>query len=251
MAPVRTGYARLMRGQASGPARHRARRIAIAIVAAVVGATCVTLGSWQLRRLDDRRALNDRITRVRSEPPVRITTASADGSPVPYRRVRAAGTYDTDREVLVFGRSLGGEPGHHVVTPLVLDDGSALLVVRGWVPFRMQDVPVTGAAPIATDVAVEGFLVPHEGDGSVAPDERRIVRALDVEGIGTSLPYEVFPLAVQLRRQTPAQPDLPMPVPEPERSEGPHLSYAIQWFSFAAVALVGAAILIVRDHRSD
>jgi surfeit locus 1 family protein len=240
-----------MRGEASGPARPRARRIAIAVVAAVVAVTCVTLGLWQLRRLDDRRASNDRITRVLSEPAVRITTSPADETPVPYRRVRAAGTYDTDREVLVFGRSLGGEPGHHVVTPLVLDDGSAVLVVRGWVPFRMRDVPVTGAAPIAREVAVEGFFVPDEGDGSVAPDGRRIVRLLDVEGIGTSLPYDVFPLAVQLRRQTPAQPDLPRPVPEPERSEGPHLSYAIQWFSFAAVALVGAAILIGRERRSD
>jgi cytochrome oxidase assembly protein ShyY1 len=100
-------------------------------------------------------------------------------------------------------------------------------------------------------VTVEGFLAPDEGDGSVAPDAEGIVRALDVRGIASSLPYDVFPLPLQLADQTPVQPgSLPIPVPLPALSEGPHLSYAIQWFSFAVVALVGALILLRRDRRA-
>ena len=73
---------------------------------------------------------------------------------------------------------------------------------------------------------------------------------VDVDGIASTLPYEVAPLPLRLTDQSPPQPgDLPRPEPPPELSEGPHLSYAIQWFSFAAIALVGAVILHRRDRH--
>ncbi len=162
-----------------------------------------------------------------------------------------AGRMTLSHEVLVYGRSLGGEAGHFVVTPLVLDDGGAVLVIRGWVPFAMQSAPVRGAVPPPGEVEVSGFLAPDEGDGTTAPDEDGVIRALDVGGIASSLPYGAFPFPLQLARQTPAQSgSLPTPVPMPELSEGPHLSYAIQWFCFAAIAVVGAVILLRRERRS-
>ena len=118
--------------------RSRRRRAAIVAIAAIVAATCIALGFWQLQRLSDRRARNAAIERERSRDPVLITTA-AGGEVEPYTPVRASGTFDTEREVLVYGRSLDGEPGHLVVTPLVLDDGTAILVIRGWVPFGDTD----------------------------------------------------------------------------------------------------------------
>jgi len=229
----------------------RSRRAAVVVaVAVVVAATCVALGLWQLRRLEERRSLNARILDRRNATPLRIERASFGSNAEPYRRASAEGTYDVEHEMLVYGRNLNGEAGHQVVTPLVLADGGAILVVRGWVPFTMQTAPVPGAAPAANDVDVSGSLVPDEGDGSTAPDADRVVRALDVDGIASTLPYEVFPLPLQLARQTPPQPgSLPTPVPPPELSEGPHLSYAIQWFSFAGIALIGATILLRRDRR--
>ncbi|MGH7541527.1 MAG: SURF1 family protein, partial [Gemmatimonadota bacterium] len=204
----------------------RSRTVAIAAIAAVVAATCVALGLWQLRRLDERRMSNARIVRAGAEPAVVITSASGADAAHAYRRVHAAGTYDTSHEVIVYGRSLGGAPGHHVVTPLVLDDGSAVLVLRGWVPFGLQEPPIGRANPPTTGVAIEGTLVPDEGDGQMMPDARGVIRRLDVRGIAAMLPYEVFPLAIQLERQTPPQEGLPRPIPDPELSEGPHLSYA-------------------------
>ncbi len=218
------------------------------MVAAAVAVSCVALGLWQLRRLDERRALNARIERSGDEPPRSIDSSSAAAAATAYERVRVAGTYDAEHEVLLYGRSLDGRPGHHVVTPLILRDGSAVLVVRGWVPFPMQRPPVPQASPAATEVVVDGLLVPDRGDGSDVPDARGIVGTLDVRGIASTVPYEVFPLGVQLLAQHPPQPSLPRPVPRPAPSEGPHLSYAIQWFSFAAVALVGGAILIRRER---
>jgi cytochrome oxidase assembly protein ShyY1 len=229
----------------------RSRRVAVVVIAVLVAATCVNLGLWQLRRLDERRALNATILGRRSATPISIEGVSATSAAEPYRPATAQGTYDVDHEMIVYGRSLDGEAGHHVVTPLLLLRGGAILVVRGWVPFAMQAAPVQAAAPPANEVRVEGLLAPDEGDGSVAPDADGVVRILDVRGIASSLPYDVFPLPLQLADQAPPQPgSLPIPVPMPALSEGPHLSYAIQWFSFALVALVGAVILLRRDRRA-
>jgi cytochrome oxidase assembly protein ShyY1 len=226
-----------------------ARRVAVVVLAVVVAATCVGLGLWQLRRLEERRALNATILDRRSAAPIAIEGASAEAAG-PYRPAAAQGTYDVEHEVLLFGRSLDGEAGHQVVTPLVLADGGAILVVRGWVPFAMQAAPVRGATPPADEIEVSGSLMPDEGDGSTTPDTDGVIQVLDVEGIASTLPYDVFPLPLRLTEQAPPQPGaLPTPVPMPELSEGPHLSYAIQWFAFAVVAVVGAAILLRRDRR--
>jgi surfeit locus 1 family protein len=226
------------------------RRVAIVTIALAVAATCVGLGLWQLRRLDDRRAANASIVTARSAPAVRIRSAADVSASVPYRRVVARGTYDLEGEVIIYGRALDGQPGHHVVTPLALEDGSAVLVIRGWVPFRMDTAPVAEAAPVVRDVVVEGFLVGAESRDDGPPDAHGVVRSLDPEAIARSLPFDVAPLALQLEAQRPPQPGPPTPVPPPELSEGPHLSYAIQWFSFATIALVGGAVLLRRDRRA-
>ena len=227
------------------------RRLTIVGTAVVVAAVCVALGLWQLRRLSDRRALNDEILLARAAPAVLAGSASDIESLAPYRRVIVRGTYDVDAEVLLYGRSLREQPGHEVVTPLVFDDGSAVLVIRGWVPFSIAArAPVTEASPSARRVLVEGWLVPPETTGESRPDRDGVVRTLDIEGIGDGVTDDLAPLAIQLHEQDPAPASLPEPVPLPQLSEGPHLSYAIQWFSFAAIALVGAFVLLRRKGRS-
>jgi cytochrome oxidase assembly protein ShyY1 len=229
----------------------RSRHATIVVIAAVVAVACVALGFWQLRRLHDRRELNARILARGSAPPVAIERTSLPAGAQAFARASATGTYDTDHEVLVYGRDLNGQPGSDVVTPLLLADGGAILVLRGWVPFAIQEAPVARAAPPAGEVTVDGTMLPDDGDGSNRPDEYGVVRTLDVEGIASTGSYDVAPLPLRLTEQTPAQPDaLPRPEPPPQLSEGPHLSYAIQWFSFAAIALVGGAILLRRDRAT-
>jgi cytochrome oxidase assembly protein ShyY1 len=222
----------------------------VIVVAAIVAVTCVLLGFWQLRRLDDRRERNAVILDRRSAEPIAIEDAAPDANALPYRRATAEGTYDAAHEVLLYGRTLDGASGHHVVTPLLLPGGGAILVDRGWVPFAVQQAPVRTGTPPEAPVMVEGWLVPDEGDGSIRPDGAGVVRRLDVAGIAEGLPYDVYPLALLLSSQSPPQ-DGPLPAvaPPPELSEGPHLSYAIQWFSFAAIAVGGAVLLLRRDRR--
>jgi cytochrome oxidase assembly protein ShyY1 len=219
-------------------------------VAAIVAVTCVLLGAWQLRRLDERRTRNAAILERRSAEPIAIEDAAPYPAAAAYRRATAEGRYDVAHEVLLYGRTLDGAPGHHVVTPLVFPDGDAILVDRGWVPFAERSAPVRAGTPPTSEVTVEGSLVPDEGDGSMHPDDAGVVRRLDVRGIAAALPYDVYPLPLLLATQAPPQRGpLPAPAPPPDLSEGPHLSYAIQWFAFAAIAVGGAIVLLRRDRR--
>jgi cytochrome oxidase assembly protein ShyY1 len=87
--------------------------------------------------------------------------------------------------------------------------------------------------------------------GERSPDGRLLtVTEPDAATIAPELSSPALPLLAQLQAQDPPQSgDLPRLVPPPELSEGPHLSYAIQWFTFATIALVGYGLLVRREVR--
>ncbi|HKC39165.1 MAG TPA: SURF1 family protein [Gemmatimonadales bacterium] len=200
------------------------RDVTLAVVAILVAAVCVLLGRWQLNRLAQRRARNAVLEARLALPPFPVSRElTADSAR--QRRVVARGVYEYSAERTWPGRSFQGTPGVALVTPLRLADGSAVLVDRGWVPspdafhvdhtlYREPDTTtVTGIA-----------LIPPRGRGDVA-----------VAGF--------LPFVVQLDSPDPTR-GLPRRWPPPMLDDGPHLSYAIQWFSFALIALVGTAALI-------
>jgi len=217
------------------------RRVAILVLAIAVAALCVRLGFWQLDRLQERRASNDRIRAGLAAAPMVLDEAPRSGAAL--RRASATGTYDADREVVLSGRALEGQSGDHLLTPLLLSDGSALLVDRGWVPTGTRSPAREGA------VEVRGFLLPPDSVGEAVPVAGRVTR-VDPDGIGRTLPYELAPVYLLLQVQRPPADSLPIPASLPALSEGPHLSYAIQWFSFAAVTLIGSSVLLRRDGVS-
>ena len=217
------------------------RRVAILVLAIAVAALCVRLGFWQLDRLQERRASNDRIRAGLAAAPMVLDEAPRSGAAL--RRASATGTYDADREVVLSGRALEGQSGDHLLTPLLLSDGSALLVDRGWVPTGTRSPAREGA------VEVRGFLLPPDSVGEAVPVAGRVTR-VDPDGIGRTLPYELAPVYLLLQAQRPPADSLPIPASLPALSEGPHLSYAIQWFSFAAVTLIGSSVLLRRDGVS-
>lgn len=227
----------------------RKRHIILVAIAAIVAFTCVRLGFWQLNRLHGRRDVNAMLEARGVEAPVPITSLQPDA--MPYRHVTATGTYDPAHEQILSGRtSDNGDPGNHVLTPLVLGDGTAVIVDRGWVPLETQTPPATGqaAAPPGT-VTVTGLALPPDQVSAppVSPSPPLVTR-IDL-GRG-DLPYTLLPVYVLLQAQQPAQAE-PEVVAPPGFDDGPHLSYAIQWFSFATIAVVGCLILLVRDRRGN
>lgn len=237
----------------------RVRRIVLLVVAAVVAAVCVRLGFWQLGRLDERRAMNAAIERGLAEPTVEIAQLlgeATDPDDLAYRRVTATGTYETGAELVLYGRALDGSPGDHVLTPLTTADGSVVIVDRGWVPYEPNRTVPVGPPAAAPDgsVSVEGVLVPSEPGRAFSADaDPSLVRAVNVAEIDASMEaFDLVPAYLLLQTQDPSQDGgLPVPSEIPELTEGPHLSYAIQWFSFATIAVVGCLVLIRRDRRED
>ena len=225
------------------------------LVLAIVGG-CLWAGLWQLRRLDERRDLNATV-KERSARTVPLPEAGPGTDPddLAYRRVRLRGTYDASGEVLVRFRTRTGLPGYEVVTPLRTTDGVVVLVDRGWVPLQDGDRwPVPAMAPPAGETEVEGLLAAPES-GSTRLDRREdgvgVVAAIDarrltdVAGGGAEL-YPAHLLVAEREGDAGAGSSFPAPVPPPSLSEGPHRSYAVQWFLFGTVGIVGWALLLRR-----
>lgn len=215
----------------------------------------INLGFWQLRRLDEKKDRNALVEARQEEPVVpveEVLTPDADEAAVDalnFRRVEATGTYLADQQVLVRNRSLGGSPGTWVLTPLVLDDGTALVVSRGWIPL---DGDLERAAPPGGEVTVQGFVQLPQTRGTFGPTDAAegtidSLSRVDVERLQQQVDETLLPAWVQLVEQDPAQPEeIPAVVPLPTLDEGPHLSYAGQWFIFSAIAAGGYVILLRR-----
>jgi cytochrome oxidase assembly protein ShyY1 len=223
------------------------------VLSILLAALFVRLGFWQLHRLHERRDFKASVLRAERapvQPLERLVGLRSDPDRVAYRRVVVSGRYRTADEVIVFGRAFHGEPGNHVLTPLLTQNGQAVLVDRGWVPVEMDHPPVPKAAPPPGRVRVTGLLLPPE-DSSPGSGRVRVVTKIDPEAIADGLPYPLYPVYLQLQSQHPLQAgSLPVRLPPPDLNGGPpNLSYAIQWFSFAAIALVGYVILALRRDR--
>jgi surfeit locus 1 family protein len=227
----------------------RPRWIVFSLLVVVMTVGFVRLGFWQLDRLHGRRYYNHLYEQGMAAAPVAaepLVDRSA-GMSLFYRHVTATGRYDPSREVILYGRSNGEQPGSHVLTPLRLPDGRALLVDRGWVPFGMDTAPVAAALPPAGTVTLNGLLAPSEPGGSPQTGATRTFTKVDLAQIGRQLPYRLLPYFLMLQIQSPPQPGtLPVVPPAPALDDGPHLSYALQWFAFAMIAFVGFWILVVR-----
>ncbi len=210
----------------------RPRWLVLHLVAVAAVVVMVALGSWQLRRLDERRDRNDLVEArmaLAPEPVGDIVDPGDDADDVRFRAVTATGTY-TDEAVSV-RTTLDGAAGGFLYQVLDLDGGVSVWVLRGFGAVDGEGVVID--APAASgEVTVDGVAVP------VARLPRTSRRQLDVDG-------DRLPVVVQA-----ADADEPLaPVPTPELDEGPHLSYAVQWFLFAGVTVVGYPFLLRRRLR--
>jgi cytochrome oxidase assembly protein ShyY1 len=153
---------------------------------------------------------------------------------------------------MVVGTTLNGRSGHDVVTPLTTEGGT-VAVNRGWVPIDTAGPPAVGAAPPTGLVEVIGVLLESQTAGSLGtpgPDGRfDLVGRIDLAELSGQWGDGLLPLYLLLEDQAPAGSELPLPRPAPGPSEGSHLAYAVQWFVFAAIALVGFPLLAMKSAK--
>ena len=195
----------------------------------------VFLGMWQLRRHDEKVTLRHAVVAA-------IETSAVPIEQVPngaFARVSISGFFDSKTQMRAV-RSRDGESGYEVLTTLILDGGSALLVDRGW-------IGIDAAVPDPPSrIDGEGILWPPQS-GSIPDEFPEFVSRVDPAVVAAFSGYEVRHEYLILTVQ-----DSPFGIKPPEIGEislGPHRGYAAQWFLFVGVVLVGYPILLKRSAR--
>jgi cytochrome oxidase assembly protein ShyY1 len=219
----------------------------------VMAIGCVLLARWQWLRLEDRRVDNAVISAGISSAPASVATlarAAEQGQVVDWRRASATGRYDVRDEVVVRNRSLAGNAGYYVATPLRTDAGLRVWVVRGWIPAGPDArTPSSIPDPPSGTVEVTGFLRPFEQavDESGLPAGQ--VQRLSSPALGADDGAGAARFWLQAIDETPVPAEAPDRLPPPSLSEGPHLGYAVQWVLFSIGAVVGGVVLIRRQRE--
>jgi surfeit locus 1 family protein len=210
-------------------------------LAAIVG--FVALGRWQWHRAAEKRALNAAFSA--SDADVSELGARPIGALARYAQIRVHGHYDGAHQFLLDNVSYRGRAGYEVLTPLVLDDGRSLLVNRGWLPLTRsrQELPYVGldlTARLSVTGRIDLLPVAAIALGHAPPPPGPLWPKLTsfplMEELSAALGVRLEPRLLLLNAAEPLgfardwQPE----------GLGParHVSYAIQWWSFAALALV-------------
>ncbi|MEX5294740.1 SURF1 family protein [Kocuria sp. CPCC 205268] len=242
-----TGYRFLLSGKWLG-------FFLLACAAAVVS---VYLGGWQMDRNDHLVGENAKITQnYRAEPLTGPEAAEQfadhDGS-LTWHPVRLTGRYLPEHQVLVRNRPQDGRVGYEVLVPFRTQDGQVVVLDRGWIPTgaAANGMPDEVPAPPSGEVTVTARLQPGEPAvdrgapaGQIASVDLGELRERWDLPVGTEAYGEVF-------AEDPAPAVAPAPAPEPEINSGPHLSYSLQWYAFAALFFVAYGYAARQQARND
>lgn len=238
-----------------------ARLIGFGIVTLIAIGICIRLGIWQLHRLGERRTRNADVLARGAMPALDLTSLRGmDTTESHWRHVRVRGIAHYDAEAVHAARSQAGLPGVFLLTPVTPLDSTwgdtAVLVLRGYVPSadgRTWNAAATREDPVHGDtVDVETLVTsfPPSRPGNVRlPSAPRAVRVLDRDTLTTIVNRPLAPVVLLALGDTVLR-DVTRParVPPPQRTDGPHFSYAMQWFGFATVFAFGF-VAFVRSQR--
>jgi len=225
------------------------RWLAAAALTVAASVVMVFLGNWQLHRYQERSAINNRIDAADSTPAVALTsvlakpvtagTAGASpGKDAAWTKVTVTGRYDPANEIQARGRTVEGNVGFEIVTPLILEDGTAVLIDRGWVPSAdgsAVSAPVAPAPP-AGQITVVGQV--HLSESRPAPLERRDgridTRRIAIPKLAKEMPFPVYGAYVLAGDPEKGFESIPIDHEDSWQNGG----YAVQWWLFAVMALL-------------
>ena len=223
----------------------KARAWIVLLAAVLTCAITARLGFWQLDRAAQKTTLQAARDDKGRQPPLAATdlAATAEGAAVQwYRRAVVEGRWVADESVYLENRTMNGRPGFFVVTPLLMADGRAVLVQRGWLPRDPRDR--SAIPPYRTDpgpVRVSGRIAPGPsrlyelGDAASGP----IRQNLEVAAYARDIRRPLLPLVIVQDDAGSATPDgLGRQWPEPASDVHKHYGYAFQWFGLSTLVIV-------------
>jgi cytochrome oxidase assembly protein ShyY1 len=227
----------------------------IALVVAVIifaGACFWILSPWQFGRNAERSAQNSEITTAISRPPAPLRQLLRPGTEPPttdeWREVTMSGTYLPADEVVARLRQVQDQAAYEILTPFRLDDGTVLLVDRGWVAPDNGTVPDYPPAP-TRHVTITARMHPEESNPHRPPLTERGHR--EVYSINTDVVSNLTGVHVEPGYFTlvAGQPGVLQVLPLPQIDSGPFLSYALQWIVFGVMALFGLGYFTWREIK--
>ncbi len=213
----------------------------------------VSLGFWQLDRAEQKRRLVSAYEQQGGDRSLlRMTAGAGIGPELEYRRAEASGRYDGAHQFLLDNRTHNGEVGYEVITPLITDQGGAILVNRGWIPLGegRDRLPSVSVATDARRVVGRLKLLPRHvfmlGEEQPRTTWPYRVEHIDTERFEKELGYPVSAYTLLLDS---AATDGYLRDWQPVQQFGPerNVGYAVQWFGLA-VALAGI-FLAVNLHK--
>lgn len=220
------------------------RWLAFALLVVLIALICLRAGIWQMNKLEARKQENAIARANLVADPVDLNDVVRKGGKVTaeaeWTTVRVVGTYDPAHELTVKFTTRNSAPGVDVVTPLALDDGTEILIDRGWMQtLNNNERPEITDRPPPGRVAVVGWLRQNNGadDSAVRPVDGQ-VRAISSTAIGKELSLPLRDGYLDLQEQSGGTGSLER-APLPDLGQGPHFFYAIQWWFFGLLAIVG------------
>ncbi len=226
-------------------------------------ALLVTMGNWQLERLEWKRGLSAEMTRRMAGPAIALPPPPVDAAALRYRPIRLEGRFHHDHELYLESRSHQGRAGLHLVTPFELDDGRVVLVDRGWVPLERRRPETRAEGQIggqaAGRVRLTGtirtggwngyeFLRPENdpaGNAWVWMDLPRMAERVAMEGAGLGGTVRGYYLVAGA---APNPGGLPIGRGPGAQQPNNHLGYALTWYALALVLLV---IYLLHQSRPE
>ncbi len=238
------------------------------LVLAAMG-VMVRLGIWQLDRLEKRKAFNARVEAQLSQPELIINAGIIEDKNLleqlpgmEYRSARVKGEFDHRNQIALRSQYHDNQYGVHLITPLKISDSDQFILVnRGWIPIQDWESGSLAQYDQPGLVEVQGMIRPSlnkadfgsRSDPTPAPGQEPLLawNFVNIPAISNQIPYQLLPVYIQ-QAPDPAMSQPPFPsLPEIEISEGSHMSYAIQWFTFAAILGGGYPFFIRKQDQSQ
>ena len=205
---------------------------------------CLWGSQWQYHRGVDRHARNAVIEERIAKSPIALNTVTSDLTNYEWQAVSVAGTFDTEKQILLRNRYNDGKYGYEVLTLFKSTDNKSFWVDRGWVQAGATATtpPVVTALPEG-EVSITGRLrldssLPRGSFFALPGNGQGLVSELNAQ---SQLNTEKFYLDLLSGSDASLTPKVAAQVPE--LSDGPHMAYALQWIFFAGLVIYGRILI--------
>ncbi len=191
--------------------------------------TLLSLGFWQIYRLNWKLELIEKIENSLKNDPVELSNVEKEN----YLRIKTSGDIDFDKQIYLYNLNDTGKPGFEVINPIKIGDEN-YLVNRGWIPFEKKDLSEIN---LVDQNRIVGTLMLQTKPSTFKPEndiEKNYWFTLDREDILKFTGRNFSEYVIYLNGDY----KIPKPRVITAKISNNHKKYAITWFSMAISILL-------------